>query len=116
MNTLKQNYVKRFGVFFKNKNPAVIQHLKWPSLNHQVKNLGFLDALPPFGHMLHHFRLRSQLMRSGHMPGHMTRRVGKIGYLQWLAEKLDFLANYYINRVSLSQDYACTLQVLLCSF
>ena len=25
--------------------------------------------------------------------------------LQWLAEKLDFLANYYINRVTLSKDY-----------
>ena len=25
--------------------------------------------------------------------------------IQWLAEKLDFLANYYINRVSLSQDF-----------
>ena len=26
-------------------------------------------------------------------------------YLQWIAEKLDFLANYYINRVSSSQDF-----------
>ena len=28
-----------------------------------------------------------------------------VGLLQWLAEKLDFLSNYFINRVSLNQDY-----------
>ena len=49
-------------------------------------------------------QVRQEAKKHGGQLQIVLQNFEKLG-IQWLAEKLDFLANYYINRVGLSQDY-----------